>query len=104
GIAAYAIGSAVLTALGRGKGGDPLSPRYITTSSLLWVANLGILFVLIAQARNSHDNLKRKLIPAVGIAAILGIAGLICYCSFDGQNGFAWYYERLLPAQRELFV
>src|SRR5205085_149881 len=69
-----------------------------------WVANLGILFVLIAQARNSHDNLKRKLIPAVGIAAILGIAGLICYCSFDGQNGFAWYYERLLPAQRELFV
>ena len=62
----YAIGSAITTAIGRGKFGyqQALSSRYITIGQLLWVTNiifLGILYVKFQEATTEKFLFIKKL-------------------------------------------
>jgi len=58
--ALYAIGSAVLTSIGRGDLGiqQAASSRYITTSNLLWIANIVLLSLAFHRQSDGKNNLR----------------------------------------------
>lgn len=99
GIALYAVGCAVAIAFGRAKFGQPLSPRYVTTSLLLWAS---VMFLLFAISLQGCATRSETVIRWAARAILAGIVLVLVYRSYDGRRGFRWYRDRLLPAQEEL--
>nr|ACS83716.1 hypothetical protein WISOIL_0027 [uncultured bacterium AOCefta2] len=104
GLAVYAAGSAAMTAIGRVNGGNPLIPRYTTTSSLLWIAVLSLLFMLWRLAAPRET---RKPFTAIRVGAASGLVVIIfafASNSFMARRGFYTFYNNELPREKELFV
>jgi hypothetical protein len=92
----YAIGSALLTGIGRAGYGpiQAMSSRYITLSNMFWAYIFLCLFLfLITQKKNI-------LIYVIIISASL----LLLRSSFNSVLFFKERYEWLRPAERELFL
>lgn len=92
----YAIGSALLTGIGRTGFGlvQAMSSRYITLSNMFWAyIFLCLILFLITQRRNI-------LIYLIIISASL----LLLRSSFNSVLFFKERYEWLKPAEKELFI
>lgn len=84
-LAGYAIGSAVLTGVGRAGFGaaQALSPRYVTISLLLWVALVALL--------------GRAVPPRFRAAGAVGLAVVLIYSGVrGGLAGAGWSEDRRL--------
>lgn len=78
-LALYAIGSAAVTSVGRlGFGLEfALASRYMTFSSLLWVANLCLASLVARETRDRVGSASRLVPVAVSLGAVLAASGVI---------------------------
>lgn len=97
----YAVASAMMTGMGRLDfgGSQALSSRYVTFSSLLWVAVIVWVYVGIARERSREKRAFSK-------SAVMFLAILFAYCLVNNSvyGTFKWTerYRHKLPAQTEL--
>lgn len=94
GLGAYALGTGLITSLGRASYGNyqALAQRYTTTASLFWSA----LVILLALGAGSVAG------RAPFVALIVLIAALVALNLFQGIDHFRSQYEYLAPARAEL--
>ncbi len=92
----YVLGTAVLTAIGRGSMGieQILVSRYVPLSNLFWIS------ILILLALRITGNPAQS---GVAILCVLGIALLTLFGSFRAQEDFRRLRARLLLGRAELF-
>jgi len=99
----YAIGSAVITALGRSHNGprQALASRYITFANFLWISEVILLFLVSGfRARSATRETRR-----VGLAAgflLVTIAALSVVGSLSGIRGLRDHYNELLLERQEI--
>jgi hypothetical protein len=98
----YAIGTAVLTGLGRAGFGDrqAMSPRYVAFSSLLWISLLVLIIILLGEVKESPPARPARFLLVIILALFTGIAAM---SSYHSRVLFKERYERLKPAREELF-
>jgi hypothetical protein len=102
----YAIGSAVLTGIGRVGFGSAqaMDGRYVPFSSLLWISNFVLLFLFSREipAREGRRGGRILGLTGVGILAFV-LVFWIGRTSFRvGHRVFKSYHARMLPARQEL--
>lgn len=102
GLAVYAVGTAALISLGRANFGEALSGRYTTTTSLLWIAIVMLLY---------HAGWPRQGQPGAHFPVrmtcrtlLFILAAAFTWRTVQGVKAFQWYYDRFKPAQDELYV
>lgn len=101
----YAIGCAGLTGIGRVSFGpvQAMSYRYVTFSSLLWMANFVYLFLLLQRVRKKTP---KPLVRVVGQGAVLVFIFLLLVgigrTSYRvGHRVFVSHHHRLAPVRLE---
>ena len=103
GLASYAVGSALLTGLGRIAIGSEqaLATRYIAISSLLWIANIVFLCMLAERMGNK----RWSSLPAAGILIIAILTGLMSATSVHigetRHSDLAWVRVELVLLKDE---
>lgn len=102
----YAVGSAMLTGIGRVGFGpvQAMSYRYVTFSSLLWVANFVYLFYLLkilpGMVRKRGTRLSVKGVTL--LFAFLLLLGVVRTSYRVGHRVFVSHHHRLAPVYLEL--
>lgn len=108
----YSILSAVLIGIGRaGFGwGQAMSSRYVTISSLLWIANFMLLHVFVRCApmskvgSQSKNGMPMKFwMRFLLIIVVVGFLPMLLRSSLDGTHRLREHHDYLLPARAELF-
>ncbi len=106
-LAAYAVGSAAITGLGRvGFGAEQaMSPRYITFSNMLWIANLVLAVVVFGDMRSTGRVFERcpersAKTAAATLAGVLVL--LLLFCSAYGLYRWTERYNYRLEARQVL--
>lgn len=94
GLVLYVVPSAAAIAAGRANIGDPTSPRYITTSCLLWIA----FAMLVGALSRRAGAVARRLMHAV----LLVLIGIFVAQYLPGARGFRWYSKEFRPGQEQL--
>lgn len=103
GMALYAIITAVLVAAGRASFGNPLASRYVTASTLFWIAVLGVLFLVTLSGSVAAGS--RSLSPLLRRASVVLLAtfsACLVARSVLGIDGFVHAQRQYLPGKVEL--
>jgi hypothetical protein len=103
----FAIGSALLTALGRAALGHDVavSSRYVTTANLFWISNVILLHVLYLLVSNNNIKLmpyKRNILRKYASFSIFAIVLLTAISSAHRTVSASNRYNYLLAGRSEL--
>jgi hypothetical protein len=100
GLGLYALGSGVVTSLGRASYGNhqALAQRYATSASLFWLA------LVVLGALCGHVYARRRWVCLLSRALILLFSLLTALSSIQGLDHFRWQRAFLAPARDALFT
>ena len=107
-MALYSVGGAILTCMGRldaGGSGVALHSRYITISSLLWITNVVLLYLLCATTTSgTKSRINIVFQRGLPILVILVLSYLLIQNNFRGKSTALNRYYALSKARRALLL
>jgi hypothetical protein len=100
----YSIGSALLTAMGRGALGSDqaLSSRYLTIANLFWISNVVFLYLLVNSKKPRVNTHRENRLRKYALVSISVIVVLIALSSAHRTVSAINNYEYLLAGRNEL--
>lgn len=106
-LALYAVGSALITGIGRvGFGSDQaFTSRYTTISSLLWLAIPGLLCLLVDGGGHGFSISSGNVVEKVGaLVFVVALVVLVGASSVGALSSFRGWHEFLVPAREAMIA
>jgi hypothetical protein len=107
-MALYTVGGAILTCMGRldaWGSGVALHSRYITISSLLWITNVVLLYLLCVTTTSGLKSRKKIVFQrGLPVLVILVLTYLLLQNNLRGKSTALYRYYDLLKARQALIL